>query len=364
MTREEDHLKAFDASILGMFATMGRKAAARPRVMRAVMRAYRHQRGAARRRRRWGRRGVHVPAFAILSVTRRCNLSCTGCYAGALHRSDEPEMSAEKLRDLLGEMHSLGVSIVLLAGGEPLARRDLLEVTEGFPRILFPLFTNGTLIDDEVVERLSRQRNIVPILSLEGDPFQTDGRRGAGVHEKVLAAMDRLAAAELLFGTSITLTRENFDTVTREEYVRGLIERMCRVFFYISYVPAHGGTEDLVLTEPQAKTVAGIVERFRERFAGWFLAFPGGEEEFGGCLAAGRGFVHINAQGQVEPCPFSPFSDASLQEMSVRAALSSPLLRVIREHGGELQETAGGCTLWENREWVAARLAETNARVE
>jgi MoaA/NifB/PqqE/SkfB family radical SAM enzyme len=273
-------------------------------------------------------------------------------------------MSAEKLRGVLAEMRSLGISIVLLAGGEPLARRDLLPVVGEFPQILFPMFTNGTLIDADVVQTLAARRNVIPVLSLEGDPFQTDGRRGEGVHEQVLEAMSRLAEAQLLFGTSITLTRENFDTVTGEDYVRTLVGRTCQVFFYVSYVPAHGGTEELVLTEPQAESIAGIVERFRQSFDAWFLAFPGGEEEFGGCLAAGRGFVHINAQGQVEPCPFSPFSDASLERMSLQDALASPLLRVIRAHGRELEETTGGCKLWENREWVAARLAEIDSGAE
>jgi len=356
VSEERNHMTAFDASILKMFGSMARKLAAEPRVVRYLLGAVRHQRRAARRRRRWERRGIHVPPFAILSVTRRCNLHCAGCYAGALHGSGDEEMSAEKLHGVLEEARELGISIVLLAGGEPLARPDLLEVTAAFPEVAFPMFTNGTLIDAAAIASLSRQHHVIPVLSLEGEPFHTNARRGAGVHEQVLDAMARLRGAGLLFGTSITLTRENYEVVTEDAYVSDLVDRGCRLFFYVNYVPVHGGTEALAPTEAQAAAAAGIVEGFRERHPAWFLAFPGGEEEFGGCLAAGRGFIHIDAQGRVEPCPFSPFSDSSLAEMSLRDALASPLLQNIRAHGGELRESPGGCTLWENRAWVETQM--------
>jgi len=52
----------------------------------------------------------------------------------------------------------------------------------------------------------------------------------------------------------------------------------------------------------------------RAEMPGLFVAFPGDEDLYGGCLAAGRGFVHISPEGRLEPCPFSPFSDVSLKQ--------------------------------------------------
>ena len=63
------------------------------------------------------------------------------------------------------------------------------------------------------------------------------------------------------------------------------------------------------------------------------ISFPGDEVLSGGCLAAGRGFFHINARGGVEPCPFSPYSDTNLAECSLEEALDSPLFRHLRERG-------------------------------
>jgi MoaA/NifB/PqqE/SkfB family radical SAM enzyme len=63
--------------------------------------------------------------------------------------------------------------------------------------------------------------------------------------------------------------------------------------------------------------------------------------------------VHINAEGDVEPCPFSPYTDASLRDMPLIEALKSPLLNTIRENDFRLDESNGICALWQEREWVA-----------
>ncbi len=73
-------------------------------------------------------------------------------------------------------------------------------------------------------------------------------------------------------------------------------------------------------------------------------------------MAGGRGFVHVSPEGRLEPCPFSPFSDVSLKEMSLKEALQSKLLRTIRENSDQLDESKGGCALWEKRDWVASLL--------
>jgi MoaA/NifB/PqqE/SkfB family radical SAM enzyme len=83
-----------------------------------------------------------------------------------------------------------------------------------------------------------------------------------------------------------------------------------------------------------------------------FIAFPGDEEQYDGCLAAGRGFMHINPSGKVEPCPFAPFSDTDLHFNTLREALSSEFLAKVRKNHHLLKEGKGGCALWANREWL------------
>jgi MoaA/NifB/PqqE/SkfB family radical SAM enzyme len=85
-----------------------------------------------------------------------------------------------------------------------------------------------------------------------------------------------------------------------------------------------------------------------------FISFPGDEEQFGGCLAAGRGFIHVNPGGDLEACPLAPFSDVNINETRLQEALASPLLKRIRENPQLLEETAGGCALFAKRETVSA----------
>ncbi len=90
-------------------------------------------------------------------------------------------------------------------------------------------------------------------------------------------------------------------------------------------------------------------------------SFPGDEKEMGGCLAAGRGFFHINAYGGAEPCPFSPFSDVNLKEISLLEALKSPLFCRLQNSGLFAEEHAGGCLLFEHREEVETLLKSGNS---
>ena len=80
-----------------------------------------------------------------------------------------------------------------------------------------------------------------------------------------------------------------------------------RSFFFIEYLPAESGTESLILTGAQKKALTAFVRRMRERFQAIFFDFPGDEYALGTCLSAGRGFIHISAEGNIEPCPFPHF---------------------------------------------------------
>lgn len=314
------------------------------------------QRKAARLRMSCESEGIHVPPFLIHSVTQKCNLNCKGCYAKELHINHHNELSTEKLESVIDEAQELGVSVVMLAGGEPFTREDILDITAKHKRIVFPIFTNGLLITDKMSRNISESKNVFPIISIEGDEQKTDTRRGEGVYSKVVRVFKRLKENKVLFGASVTLTRDNFEDVVNESFVSDLKEQGAKIIFYIEYIPCSDNTDELVPTSEQRKKLAEKLEEFRKSIGILFVAFPGDEEMFGGCLAAGRGFVHIGSSGRVEPCPFSPFSDSDLNNMSLTEALQSEFLRKIKDNHDKLQEHSGGCALWENREWVEKTL--------
>ncbi|MBN1540062.1 MAG: radical SAM protein [Candidatus Thermoplasmatota archaeon] len=315
-----------------------------------------HQMSAAGRRKKLDREGVHVPAFMIISVTRKCNLNCSGCYSRELHSVGPAEMDDGLLRSILEECVELGISIVLMAGGEPLLRPGLVGILKEFPGIIFPLFTNGMLLNERMVEEIRDARNIVPVLSIEGFEEETDLRRGEGVFRRLGKVLPVLSSLDVFWGISVTVTSENYEVVTGKQFVDELIENGCRIFFYVEYIPVEEGTEQSAPTLEQRDGLIGLMGKLESGYPGMFITFPGDEEKLGGCLSSGRGFVHVNPSGALEPCPFAPYSDTDLHDVSLREALGSELLASIRENHGMLAETRGGCTLWKNREWVRGLL--------
>jgi MoaA/NifB/PqqE/SkfB family radical SAM enzyme len=315
------------------------------------------QGGAARRRAAEARKGLTVPPIAIFSITNRCNLRCKGCYAQAIRGDAPDELSADKLRGIVKEADALGVSFFVIAGGEPLTRPEIVDIARDFPRIIFLLVTNGLLLDAPLIERLKRQRNTVPVLSIEGNQAETDERRGRGVHARLQAKMAELKRTGIFFSLSFTVTRTNFDTVTDLSFVQNAISDGCRLFLFLEYTPIREGTDEWVITEDQRDAMKSLVASFRQRFPAVFIAVPWDEEEQGGCLASGRGFVHISAAGDLEPCPFAPYSDTNLLKVPLKEALRSRFLGLMRENHDLFAETAGGCALWKNKEAVETLLS-------
>jgi len=315
------------------------------------------QAAAARRRARAAAEGLHVPPIAIFSITNRCNLRCKGCYAQALRGDAPDDLPPGRMRGIVEEAEELGISFFVIAGGEPLVRPEIVDIARDHPRVVFLLFTNGLLLDEALVARLAALRNVVPVLSIEGNEAETDGRRGRGVHERLTDRMELLRRAGIFFSLSMTVTSANFDTVTDVPFVEAAVRAGCRLFFHVEYTPLRPGSDAWVLGDEQRAAMKGLVASLRQRFPAVFVAVPWDEEEQGGCLASGRGFVHISARGDLEPCPFAPYSDTNVLAMPLRQALASRFLRVMRENHSMFAETEGGCALWKNRDAVQALLA-------
>lgn len=297
--------------------------------------------------------GLHVPAFMIASITHRCNLRCKGCYAQAQHRRQDSELDISRMKNMVREAKDLGISIILLAGGEPLVRKnDIMEIARENRDVIFPTFTNGLLLNDSVIAELKGVKNLIPVVSIEGNEEDTDARRGDGVHQHSREIFRRLKDNDIFYGTSITVTHENFDTVTDESFVKELLAEGCKLFFFVEYVPVKEETDTWAITEEQREKLSQKMTDFRENLSGLFIAFPGDEKYFGGCIASGRGFIHVSPEGNIEPCPFAPFSDSNIKDKSLKGALQSDFLRKIRENHDLLVEGQGGCALWEKRNIV------------
>jgi len=352
-----------NTEIIGVIGRALRISVSNPALALFFLKALFRQRRAALRRERLEEEGIHVPPFMIASITRRCNLHCSGCYSRAQGRADHGEISIERLDNLMDEARDLGFAFALLAGGEPLTRPEILDVTARHPQIIYPLFTNGTLLTDTTAARLKRQKNVIPVLSVEGYQRETEARRGNGVYDRLLRAMNCLQENRIFFGISITVTRANLDLVTSQSFARRFAGHGCRLFFYVEYIPVQEGSEQLVISTAQRELLEERMRELRRRFRGVFISFPGDEKSYGGCLAAGRGFVHISPEGGLEPCPFVPYSDTNLQKTTLKQGLSSSFLNRIRASEEHLEENEGGCALWNKRAWVQSLLVHSGAEI-
>lgn len=356
----ENLAKFMSDNLRSLVATAYRSVLSNPREARFALNAQLAlSRGERRRKALLEKEGLEVPPFLICSIATTCNLQCKGCYARnngiASDSSDKPTLSGEQWHKLFGEAASMGFNVALLAGGEPLTRRDVLEEAARVKDMIFPVFTNGTMIGAVYTEFFRKHLNMIPVVSLEGDAGATDNRRGEGVYRRAVEGMEHLHKEGIFYGVSITVTTENKEAVTSDTYVDSLRQRGCKLIFYVEYVPIDEGTKHLAFADADVQWMEARVDELRtSRRDTIFVSFPGDEKLLDGCMAAGRGFFHIGPDGAAEPCPFSPNSDTNAYRDGLRAALRSPLFSKLRNASALSWEHTGGCTLYEHRDEVDA----------
>lgn len=321
-------------------------------------------REASRKRAKAEQNGENIPPFLIASITSACNLHCAGCYSRQNHACTDSapvdQLTTKDWKNIFEEAVELGINFILLAGGEPLLRKDVIEAAGEYPDILFPVFTNGTLLNDEYIKLFDKKRNLLPILSIEGRQEKTDERRGDGIYTRLKNAMEHIQKNHLIFGASVTATTANLQEITGKEFLDDLKDSGCKAVIYVEFVPVTEESKDLAPGDEEREYLQNRLASIREEYPDMvFISFPGDEKTSGGCLAAGRGFFHINSHGGAEPCPFSPYSDINIKNTSLRAALRSPLFTALREQNVLIEEHSGGCVLFERRERVEALLAES-----
>ena len=320
-------------------------------------------RAASKKRREAEDNGEHIPPFLIASITSKCNLHCAGCYSRCNHATTDAEpvsqLTSEEWLKIFDEADELGISFILLAGGEPMLRRDIIEAAGRKQNILFPILTNGTFIDEQYFALFDKCRNLVPIMSIEGSKEITDSRRGKGIYDKLIANMEEFKKRGLIFGASVTVTTQNYKEVTSDKFLNSLSDRGCKAVIFVEYVPVTEESSELAPSDTEREYLMNEIQWLREeRPEMVYIAFPGDEKSSGGCVAAGRGFFHINSHGGAEPCPFSPYSDVNIKSSSLREAMYSPLFMALQSGDILLDDHDGGCVLYEKREVVEALIAQ------
>ena len=292
--------------------------------------------------------GFSPPFTVLLSPTMKCNLRCKGCYSGKYTRYEG--LSYELLDRIVGEARDLGSMFTVLSGGEPLTRKDdLFRLVEKYNDMYFMFYTNGTLIDDAVADRLAELGNAGAVMSLEGFEERTDARRGEGVFKKVMAAMDRLKDRGVAFGTSLTVTRHNIEEITSDEFFEHLLNKGIMVCWLFLFLPV-GKDPDVSLmpTPEQREQLRQRGSQLRDKYPIFIADFWNDAPHVGGCIAGGRNYIHINANGDVEPCVFTHFAVDKIHDKSLLEVLQSDFFRSIRSKQPYSENLLTPCMIIDN----------------
>jgi len=309
-------------------------------------------------------KGLKVPPFLILSITSNCNLKCAGCYAAATgtlcNEKSKKSLNVEQWIRIIQEAKELGVFAFIIAGGEPFLMPNLLRISEEFKDRLFLIFTNGTILKTQDIEKLKQLRNTIIMVSIEGDQDLTDSRRGRGVYEKVINTICELDSKGIISGISVTINRNNFEYWMEPDNIDDLISKGVRLAFLLEYIPVDNDTH-LMLTPEESNIFRQKVLEYRNTKQIFLLHSPGDEEYMGGCVSAGRGFAHITPLGDLTPCPVSNIATHNLIRNSLREGLDSELFKIIRESEHLLETNGSPCALFSHQEEVNALVKKVKA---
>ena len=267
----------------------------------------------------------NIPWAILLDPTSACNLHCTGCWAAEY--GNKLNLSYDEIDDIITQGKELGVYFYIYTGGEPLVRKkDLIKICEKHDDCVFLSFTNGTLIDEEFADDMLRVGNFVPAISLEGFEGATDSRRGAGVYDHVIKAMRLLKEKRLPFGISACYTSQNYESISSEKFYDLMIDEGAYFVWFFHYMPVGNDASVELLPTPEQRT--GMYKKIREYRATkplFAMDFQNDAEYVGGCIAGGKRYLHINANGDVDPCVFVHYSDSNIREKTLLEALQSPM---------------------------------------
>lgn len=305
--------------------------------------------------------GCNIPWAILLDPTSACNLHCTGCWAAEY--GNKLNLSFDEIDDIIRQGKEMGIYMYIYTGGEPMVRKnDLIKLCEKHNDCIFLCFTNGTLIDEKFADEMLRVKNFVPAISLEGDEMATDSRRGRGIYQKAQCAMTILHKKKLLYGISSCYTSMNYDSISSEEYYDNLIEMGAYFIWYFHYMPVgNDASADLLPTAQQREEVYHRIRNLRATKPLFAMDFQNDAEYVGGCIAGGRRYLHINANGDVDPCVFIHYSDSNIREKSLLDCLRGPIFMAYHDGQPFNENMLRPCPMLENPDKLREIVEQTGA---
>jgi MoaA/NifB/PqqE/SkfB family radical SAM enzyme len=238
----------------------------------------------------------------------------------------------------------------IYSGGEPMVRKnDIIKMCRKHPDCMFLAFTNGTLFDDAFADQMLEVGNFIPAISVEGFEESTDDRRGKGTYAAVVRTMDILRTHKLPFGISCCYTSKNYQDIGSEKYFDDMIAKGAKFAWFFTYMPVGAdAVPDLMVTAEQRAFMYDRIREFRKTKPLFTMDFWNDGEFVGGCIAGGRYYLHINANGDIEPCAFIHYSDSNIKDKTLLEAYQSPLFMAYHKNQPFNDNMLRPCPLLDN----------------
>jgi len=304
--------------------------------------------------------GFYPPSLMVVSPTMRCNLKCYGCYAG--NYTKDEDLPFEEFDRIIREGKELGIYLYVVSGGEPFVWDGLMDIFEKHNDCVFQVYTNGTLLDDETCARIVDLGNVWPCISVEGFEKETDGRRGKGTYKKITQAMESLNKRKGLFGFSLTVTRQNAEFVTSEEFIDEWVKRGCFLGWVFVYIPIGRKPDVNLMPTPEQRIMVGKRVRYFRKTRPIFIAdFWNDGDYVDGCIAGAKKYLHINCHGDVEPCVFAHFAVDNIKGKKLKDVINSSFMRCIKAKQPLATDLRMPCMIIDHPEILRSVVRETGA---
>ncbi len=303
----------------------------------------------------------NIPWAILMDPTSACNLKCIGCWAADYKKTDS--LDYDTLSSICKQGKELGTYFYIFSGGEPMTRKnDLLKLAREHNDCIFLAFTNGTLFTEEFVKEVLEVGNLTFAISIEGYEKETDMRRGVGTYKKVIKGMELLKKYNILFGFSTMYHSKNEDIISSESYFDFLIDKGAYFGWFFTYIPiGKDAVTDLLATPEQREHMYYKIREYRTTKPLFTLDFWNDGEYAGGCIAGGRRYLHINSNGDVEPCAFIHYSNVNIKDVTLLEALQQPLFMKYHENQPFNENMLRPCPLLDNPEKLEMMVNESGA---
>lgn len=321
---------------------------------------WRNLRNMSRFERRQAKGEPFFPAFVMISLTESCNLSCSGCWVS---RGGRKSLTPEQVNGVIEQSKRNGSYFFGLLGGEPLMYPGLMEIIAAHPDCYFQVFTNGTLLTEEVARRFRELGNVTPLISIEGLEEESDSRRGKSeVFNRSLAGVRACKKAKLMFGVAASICRSNYSDLVNRRYLERIAAEGAHYIWYYIYRPvgAEPNPENALTKEQVASLRRFIVEQRKD--APLFIIETYWDEKGRALCPGAMGMSHhLSPAGALEFCPplqlAKDFLNADASNLT-QLFRDSAFLDGLRKMTAE---TSRGCILLENPSKLADFLVKEGA---